>query len=80
MTEEDRIRAANADTLRQNAVFQAAVIEARKDALEQLAHIDPTDVEGIRNAQATVRAIDTLTTVLANFIIRGTAQRAVAAA
>jgi len=75
MTEEDRTRAANANSLRRDPVFQAAVIEVRKGALEQLALIDPTDVEAIRNAQATIRAIDGLTTTLANFIIAGTPQR-----
>ncbi len=75
MTEEDRIRAVNADTLRQDPTFQAAVLEARKDALEELARIEPVDIEAIRNAQAKVRAIDALTTALASFILKGMQRR-----
>lgn len=75
MTEEEKVRAVNANTLRQDPTFQAAVLEARRSALEQLAVIDPTDTDAIRDAQAKIRAIDALTTVLAGFIIAGTPQR-----
>ncbi|TGP25899.1 MULTISPECIES: hypothetical protein [unclassified Mesorhizobium] len=75
MTEEDKVRAVNANTLRQDPTFQAAVLEARRSALEELARIEPMDVEAIRNAQAKIRAIDALTTALAGFIITGTPQR-----
>lgn len=75
MTEDDKIRAANADTLRRDPTFQFAVLEARKAALEELADIDPTDADAVRAAQAKVKAIDQLSTVLAQIIIRGTPQR-----
>jgi hypothetical protein len=75
LTEEEKVRAVNANTLRQDPTFQAAVLEARRSALEQLAVIDPTDTDAIRDAQAKIRAIDALTTVLAGFIIAGTPQR-----
>lgn len=75
MTEDDKIRATNADTLRRDPTFQFAVLEARKAALEDLATIDPTNTDAIRAAQAKVKAIDQLTTELAAIIIRGTPQR-----
>ncbi len=75
MTEDDKIRAANADTLRRDPTFQFAVLEARKAALEELATIDPTNTDAIRAAQAKVKAIDQLTTELAAIIIRGTPPR-----
>ena len=76
MTEDDKIRAANADTLRRDPTFQYAVLEARKAALEELATIDATDTDAIRAAQAKVKAVDQLSTVLAALIIKGTPQRA----
>lgn len=75
MTEDDKIRATNADKLRRDPTFQFAVLEARKAALEELADIDPTDADAIRAAQAKVKAIDQLTTELAAIIIRGTPPR-----
>lgn len=75
MTEDDQIRAANAETLRRDPTFQAAVLGARKSALEALATVVPTDVEAIRNAQAKIKAIDELSTELARMIIIGTPQR-----
>lgn len=59
-----------AERLRSEPAFQAGVIAVRKEALEALASIDPTDVEAIRNAQATVRAIDALATSIGNSILR----------
>ena len=76
MTEDDKIRAANADTLRRDPTFQSAVLEARKSALEALATVNPTDTDAVRAAQAKVKAIDQLSTELAAIIIRGTPQRA----
>ena len=75
MTEADKVAAVDADRLRQDPAFEMAVKEARKKALETLTEVEPTDVEAIRNAQALVRAIDTLCTELAKTIIRGTPQR-----
>ena len=75
MTEDDKIRATNADGLRRDPTFQFAVLEARKAALEELATIDPTNTDAIRAAQAKVKAIDQLTTELAAIIIRGAPPR-----
>lgn len=75
MTEQDEIDAANADRLRQDPIFQKAVLDARSKALEELASINATDVDKIRDAQARVRAITDLTTALAAIILRGTAKR-----
>lgn len=63
-----------AERLRTEPAFQAAIIELRKKALEKLASIDPTKADEIRDAQATVRAIDGITTELANAILRWKAQ------
>lgn len=75
MTEQDEIDAANADRLRQDPIFQKAVLDARSKALEELATINATDVDKIRDAQARVRAISDLTTAIAAIILRGTAKR-----
>lgn len=75
MTEQDQIDAVNADRLRQDPIFQKAVLDARKAALEELAEIDASDTEAIRTAQAKVKAISALSTSIANIIIRGTPQR-----
>jgi len=75
MTEDEKIRAINADNLRKDPVFQFAVLEARKSALEELVRLNPTDVDAIRAAQAKVHAIDSLSAALADIIIKGTPQR-----
>jgi len=75
MTEDDKIKAQNADTLRRDPTFQFAILEARKTALEELVQADPTNIAAIQAAQAKVKAIDQLTTELAAIIIRGTPQR-----
>lgn len=75
MTEDDKIRATNADGLRRDPTFQFATLQARKTALEELVTIDATDTDAIRAAQAKVKAIDQLTTELAAIIIRGTPPR-----
>lgn len=75
MTEQDTIAAAEADRLRQDPAFQGAVIAIRKEALEELASVDSTDVESIRTLQARVRAIDLLATEIGRIILRGTPQR-----
>lgn len=75
MTEAESIAAVNAEQLRQNPVFQEAVLAARAEALEDLAKVSPDDPNAIRAIQARVAAIDNLCTALRDIIIRGAAQR-----
>lgn len=74
MTEADQIAAVDAERLRQDPAFQRAVLTIRKNALEMLAQVDPTQTDAIRNAQAQIRAVDHLCTELRDTIIRGTPQ------
>lgn len=60
----------HAERLRTEPAFQAGMLALRRKALEGLVTVDATDIEAVRNAQATVRAIDGLTTELANAILR----------
>ena len=64
-----------ADRLRNEPAFQAAVLAIRQKALEALATINPVNIDEMRDAQATVRAIDGLTTEIANTILRWKASR-----
>lgn len=75
MTEAEKIAAVDADALRQNPIFQQAVLAARKRAVEALVTTDPTDAPAIMARQAEVRAIDSLCGELAAIILRGTPQR-----
>lgn len=59
-----------AERLRSDPAFAGALIAMRKEALETLVSIDATSTEEIREAQANVRAIDGLTTRIANAILR----------
>ncbi|UXN74494.1 hypothetical protein N8D56_04970 [Devosia sp. A8/3-2] len=59
-----------AERLRNEPAFQAAMIQLRKEALEELVAADPTNPDDIREAQATVRAIDGLATKIGNAILR----------
>lgn len=74
------LNAAEAEQLRTNPAFQRAVVAIRKNALEALATVSPTDEDAIRTNQARVRAIDTLCQEIADEIIRGAPGRAVAVA
>ena len=75
MTEADKVAAADAERLRQDPSFQRALTAIRKNAVDALVHVDPTNADEIRNAQAQIRAIDNLCTELRDTIIRGTPQR-----
>lgn len=75
MTEADKVAAVDAERVRQDPAFQKAVLAIRKNALEALASVDPTQADEIRTLQARVWAIDNLCTELAATIIRGTPQR-----
>lgn len=72
MTENEQIHAAylEAERLRADPALANALISLRRDALEQLAQIDATETDKIRDAQASVRAIDGLTTHIAHAILR----------
>ncbi len=72
MTENEQIHAVylEAERLRADPALANALISLRRDALEQLAQIDATDADKIRDAQASVRAIDGLTTHIAHAILR----------
>lgn len=80
MTDKDRIAAVEANRLREDPAFQAAVLSSRRQTLEALSTVDPSDIEQIRTLQARVKAIDLLATELAAAIIRGTPQRETAVA
>jgi hypothetical protein len=80
ITQDQKIRSAEAEMLRENPAFQRAVLGARKRCLEQLTEIDPNGSLQIIKIQAQIRAIDNLAEFLADEIIRGTEPRQVAAA
>ncbi len=60
----------DAERLRAEPTFQAAVVMVRKQALETLVTTDPTDIDKMRDAQAMVRAIDQLATHIGHAILR----------
>lgn len=65
--------ALNAERLKNDPVFQSAVLDARKlavDALVALAEADATYLTENRRLRAEIAAIDGLSTVLANAILR----------
>lgn len=68
--ENIRLAYLEAERLRNEPAFQAAMIQLRKEALEALVSADPTNADDIRDAQATVRAIDGLATKIGNEILR----------
>lgn len=80
MTEDDIIRAENLRNIIQEPVFQFALKAARQKALEELASIDPNAKDVIIQAQATIRAIDSLARTIADTIVIGTPQKRNAAA
>ena len=57
-------RAIAMDRVLNEPVFMEAVTELRTDALEQLISLDATNTDGIREAQALVKALDALTSKL----------------
>lgn len=54
-------RAIAIDRILGEPVYHEITEAIRRDALEQLLHVSPTDAESIREAQALIRAIDSLT-------------------
>ena len=75
MTAETRaLNAVEAERLRTDPAFQRAVVAIRKNALEALVMVDPSDQEAIRTNQAMIKAIDNLCQEIANEIIRGAHQ------
>jgi hypothetical protein len=75
-----KIKAAEAQQLRDNPAFQRSVLNARQRLLASLAVIDPLETQSIIQIQAQIRAIDLLAEMLADEIIRGTELRQVAVA
>lgn len=65
-----------AASLRDNEAFQLALTNQRSDALDALARVAATDVEAIRDHQATVRVIDNLRDDLDGFIRSGQPRKA----
>lgn len=61
-----------ADRLRQEPAFQQAVLALRKEAIEALVTVDPTDTEAVRTHQSVVKAIDGLCGQIAGMILRAT--------
>lgn len=58
-------------SLRDNEAFQRALNLLRANALEALVRVPATDVEAIRDYQATVRVVDQLRDDLEGFIRSG---------
>lgn len=54
-------RALAVDRVLNEPVFIETIEAIRRDALETLLNVTPTDADGIREAQALIRAIDGLT-------------------
>lgn len=72
MTDDEKQRlAAEAQRLKDNEAFQAALSGLRLDALEGLARAQATDIETIRDHQASVRVVDNLRGNLEAFIRNG---------
>lgn len=75
MTEADIRLAQEAGRLRSDQPFAEAIKAMRKDAIEKLVSVDPTDTPAVMNLQAYVRAIDALCGEIAAQILRGTPQK-----
>lgn len=75
VTEETKYLAIEAERLRNEKPFAEAVIALRRDAIDKLIQVDPTNTPAVMNLQAYIRAIDGLTTEIANQILRGTPQK-----
>lgn len=72
ISDEDRTMALEADRLRTDPSFAAAVTELRRSAVEGLIKADATDTASVMKLQAYILAIDGLCTEIANQIRRGT--------
>ena len=74
MTDDERQSLINAgyeaDRLRSDPYFGPAILELRREALDALASVEPTDVEAIRTHQATVRVVQGITDRIAASISR----------
>ena len=68
--------ASQAQSLRDNEAFQAALSAIRSEALENLAVLPALETEGIRNNQATVRVVDELRGNIEAFIRSGLPRKA----
>ena len=68
--------ASQAQSLRDNEAFQAALSAIRSEALENLAVLPALETEGIRNNQATVRVVDELRGNIEAFIRSGMPRKA----
>lgn len=75
-TTDQQALAVEAERLRTDRPFAQAVIALRKDAVEKLVTVDPTDTTAVMNLQAYIRAIDALCGEIAAQILRGTPQKA----
>ena len=75
--EQARIHAAEAKDLRESPAFQRAVLGGKQRLLLKLADTDPLDTEQLRTIQANIRALDLISEMLADEIIRGTPPRQV---
>jgi hypothetical protein len=75
ITEQDKLdlasHAEDAERLRTDPAFQRALTSMRKDAIDALIATDAADVNAVREAQAQVRAIDSLCGQIATAIQRG---------
>lgn len=75
MTEADIMLAQEAERLRTDQPFALAITALRKEAIEKLLSVDPTDTPAVMNLQAYIRAIDALCGEIAAQILRGTPQK-----
>lgn len=60
-----------AQSLMDNEAFQGSLTQNRDNALEDLARLDATDTESIRDRQAMVRLIDNIRADLDRFVRAG---------
>ena len=69
MTDEQIAR--EAQNIKDNEAFQMALGAMRRDAIEALVSVNATDVDKIRDHQATVRVVDELRANLEALIRKG---------
>lgn len=75
-TTDQKALAVEAERLRTDRPFAQAVIALRREAVEKLVTVDPTDQTAVMNLQAYIRAIDAPCGEIAAQILRGTPQKA----
>ena len=63
--------ALSAQSIKDNEAFQMALGAMRRDAMEELASVNATDTDKIRDLQATVRVVDELRGSLEALIRKG---------